>query len=98
MVLFIFSKSAYQVKCTTLKRIYNHEISFLQVHYFIARYRRFSDEIIQDLKFFIDCKVAPITQLEILKKKYPQHVFHKQDVYNSIYKLRGNCKDGSTDS
>ncbi|CAG8826823.1 18732_t:CDS:2, partial [Gigaspora margarita] len=35
-------------------------------------------------------KVAPITQLEILKKKYPQHVFHKQDMYNAIYKLHQN--------
>jgi len=35
----------------------------------------------------MDCKVAPITQLEILKKKYSEHVFHKQDVYNAIYKL-----------
>ena len=49
--------------------------------------------MIQDLKFFMDCKVAPITQLEILKKKYPEHVFHKQDIYNAIYKLRQNNDD-----
>jgi hypothetical protein len=36
----------------------------------------------------MDCKVAPIIQLELLKKKYPEHVFYKQDVYNAIYKLR----------
>ena len=90
---FTFPKSAYQVKCTTLKGVHNHEISSSQVHHFIARYRRLSDEMIQDLKFFMDCKVAPITQLEILKKKYPGHVFHKQDIYNAIYKLRQNNDD-----
>lgn len=87
---FTFPKSAYQVKCTTLKGEHNHEINSSQVHHFIARYRRLNDEMIQDLKFFMDCKVAPITQLEILKKKYPGHVFHKQDVYNAIYKLNNN--------
>src|SRR5256885_8723863 len=90
---FTFPKSAYQVKCTTLKGVHNHEISSSQVYHFIARYRRLSDEMIQDLKFFMDCKVAPITQLEILKKKYPGHVFHKQDIYNAIYKLRQNNDD-----
>lgn len=54
--------------------------------------------MIQDLKFFTDCKVAPIIQLEILKKKYPQHVFHKQDIYNLIYKLCADCKDEGLDS
>ena len=54
--------------------------------------------MIQDLKFFTDCKVAPITQLEILKKKYPEHVFHKQDIYNAIYKLRQNNDDEKLDS
>ena len=49
--------------------------------------------MLQDLIFFMDCKVAPITQLEILKKKYPEHVFHKQDAYNTIYKLRQNNDD-----
>ncbi|CAB5359713.1 unnamed protein product [Rhizophagus irregularis] len=77
-----------RVKCTILKDVHNHEINPAQVSHVIARYRRFSEEMIQDLKFFMDCKVAPITQLEILKKKYPEHVFHKQDVYNAIYKLR----------
>ena len=52
----------------------------------------------QDLEFFTDCNVAPIIQLEILKKKYPEHVFHKQDIYNSIYRLRNNCKDENLDS
>ena len=54
--------------------------------------------MIQDLKFFMDCKVAPITQLEILKKKYLEHVFHKQDIYNAIYKLRQNNKNEKLDS
>ncbi|UZO28243.1 uncharacterized protein OCT59_021777 [Rhizophagus irregularis] len=85
---FTFSKSAQHVKCTILKDVHNHEINPAQVSHVIARYRRFSEEMIQDLKFFMDCKVAPITQLEILKKKYPKHVFYKQDVYNAIYKLR----------
>jgi hypothetical protein len=35
----------------------------------------------------MDCKVAPIFQLVILKKKYLKHIFHKQNVYNAIYKL-----------
>uniref|UniRef100_U9SG03 FAR1 domain-containing protein n=1 Tax=Rhizophagus irregularis (strain DAOM 181602 / DAOM 197198 / MUCL 43194) TaxID=747089 RepID=U9SG03_RHIID len=85
---FTFSKSAQHVKYTILKNVHNHEINPAQVSHVIARYRRFSEEMIQDLKFFMDCKVAPITQLEVLKKKYPEHVFHKQDVYNAIYKLR----------
>jgi len=42
--------------------------------------------------------VAPITQLGILKKKYPEHVFHKQDVYNAIYKLRQSNNNESPDS
>ncbi|PKB95086.1 hypothetical protein RhiirA5_476309 [Rhizophagus irregularis] len=54
--------------------------------------------MMQDLAFFTDCKVVPIVQLEILKKKYPEHVFHKQDVYNSIYKLHENNKDENLDS
>ena len=54
--------------------------------------------MIQDLKFFLDCKVALITQLEILKKKYPEHVFHKQDIYNAIYKLRQDSIDKNLDS
>ncbi|CAG8672965.1 22025_t:CDS:2, partial [Racocetra persica] len=37
-----------------------------------------------------NCKVAPITQLKMLKMKYPQHVFYKQDIYNAIYKLYKN--------
>jgi len=49
--------------------------------------------MMQDLRFFTDCNVAPITQLEILKKKYPNHVFHKQDVYNAIYKLHEKCDE-----
>jgi hypothetical protein len=51
----------------------------------------------QDLRFFTDCRVVPITQLEILKKKYPEHIFHKQDVYNAIYKLRQNNKNEKPD-
>uniref|UniRef100_U9UVW6 MULE transposase domain-containing protein n=1 Tax=Rhizophagus irregularis (strain DAOM 181602 / DAOM 197198 / MUCL 43194) TaxID=747089 RepID=U9UVW6_RHIID len=35
----------------------------------------------------------------MLKKKYPQHVFHKQDVYNTIYKLcQSNNHEKSSDS
>ncbi|KAF0540331.1 protein far1-related sequence 5-like [Gigaspora margarita] len=41
----------------------------------------------------LNCKVAPITQLEMLKKKNSQHVFHKQDVYNAIYKLCKNINE-----
>ncbi|PKC56270.1 hypothetical protein RhiirA1_474245 [Rhizophagus irregularis] len=53
----------------------------------------------QDRQFFIDCKVALIVTLEMLKKKYPQHVFHKQDVYNTIYKLcQSNNHEKSSDS
>ncbi|CAB5184916.1 unnamed protein product [Rhizophagus irregularis] len=52
----------------------------------------------QKLHRLHDCKVAPITQLEILKKKYPEHVFHKQDVYNAIYKLRQSNRDEKLDS
>ncbi|CAG8832163.1 651_t:CDS:2, partial [Gigaspora margarita] len=87
---FTFPKTVHKVKCTTLKDIHNHEVNPAQICDIIARYRRFNEEMMQDIKFFSDCKVAPITQLEMLKKKYPQHVFHKQDVYNAIYKLRKN--------
>ncbi|GBC36952.2 hypothetical protein GLOIN_2v1764241 [Rhizophagus irregularis DAOM 181602=DAOM 197198] len=55
--------------------------------------------MMQDRQFFIDCKVALIVTLEMLKKKYPQHVFHKQDVYNTIYKLcQSNNHEKSSDS
>jgi 2-iminoacetate synthase ThiH len=86
-VNFTYPKSAYQIGCTTLKDVHNHEVNPAQISHIIARYRCLNSEMIQDLKFFMDCKVAPITQLEILKKKYPEHVFHKQDIYNVIYKL-----------
>jgi hypothetical protein len=87
---FTFPKTAHHVKCTTLKDIHNHETNPAQISHVIARYRHFNGEIIQDLQFFMDCKVAPIIQLEILKKKHFQHVFHKQDIYNAIYKLTQN--------
>ncbi|CAB5309920.1 unnamed protein product [Rhizophagus irregularis] len=97
-VNFTFPKSAHQIGCTTLKDVHNHEVNPAQISHIIARYRRLDSEMIQDLKFFSDCKVAPITQLEILKKKYPEHVFHKQDVYNAIYKLRQSNRDEKLDS
>jgi hypothetical protein len=97
-VNFIFPKFAHQVKCTTLMDVYNHEINPAQITHVIARYRHFSNEMMQNLKFFLDCKVAPITQLEILKKKHPEHVFHKQDVYNVIYKLCQNNMNEKQDS
>ncbi|CAB4434489.1 unnamed protein product [Rhizophagus irregularis] len=95
---FSFPKTANQVKCTSLKDIHNHEVNPTQLPYIIARYRRFDNEMIKDLKFFLDCKVAPIIQLEILKRKYPEHVFHKQDVYNAIYNLCQNNKNERPDS
>ncbi|CAG8673550.1 19883_t:CDS:2 [Racocetra fulgida] len=87
---FTLPKTSYQIKCTTLKNTHSHQINPAQVSDISARYRCFSDEMIQDINFFLECKVASITQLELLKKKYPQHVFHRQDVYNAIYKLRQN--------
>src|SRR3954468_1480055 len=66
-VNFTFPKSVYQIGCTTLKDVHYHEVNPTQISHIIARYRRLNSEMIQDLKFFIDCKVAPITQLEILK-------------------------------
>ncbi len=84
---FTFLKTINQVRCTTLKDTHNHETSSAQISDVIPKYRYFNEEMIQDLTFFMDCKVAPITQLEIFKKKYLEHVFHKQDVYNAIYKL-----------
>lgn len=95
---FTFPKSTQQIKCTTLEDEHNHEINPNQVSHIISRYRRLSEGMIQDLKFFLKCQVAPITQLEILKNKYPEHVFHKQDVYNAIYKLRQNNNSGSSDT
>ncbi|UZO16423.1 uncharacterized protein OCT59_007811 [Rhizophagus irregularis] len=87
-----------QIRCTTLVDVHNHELNPTEIAHLNARYRQFNDDMVQDLRFFTDCKVAPIIQLEILKKKHPHHVFRKQDVYNSIYKLRENCKDESPDS
>ena len=60
-----------------LKDEYNYELNPNQVAHIIVRYRRFNSDMIRDLEFFTDCNVAPIVQLEILKKKYPEHVFHK---------------------
>ncbi len=34
----------------------------------------------------------------MLKKKYLQHVFHKQNVYNAIYKIKNNNKGDKPDS
>ncbi|CAG8784019.1 20302_t:CDS:2 [Gigaspora margarita] len=83
---FTFPKTTKQILCTTLKDNHNHELNSSQIADIIPRYRRLNDEMVQEIKFFATCKVAPITQLEILKKKYPNSVFHKQDVYNTIYK------------
>ncbi|PKK75758.1 hypothetical protein RhiirC2_707888 [Rhizophagus irregularis] len=83
---------------TTLVDLHNHELNPTQIAHLNARYRQFNENMIQDLSFFTGCNVAPITQLEILKKKYPQHVFHKQDVYNAIYSLIKNIKDEDFDS
>jgi len=95
---FTFPKTINQIRCTLLKGTHNHETNPTQVPNVIARYRRFSKEMIQDLNFFMDCKVAPITQLEILKKKYPEHVFHKRDVYNAIYSLLKSNKNEKFDT
>ncbi|CAG8651765.1 11622_t:CDS:2, partial [Scutellospora calospora] len=92
---FSFPKTTQQIKCTTLKDMHNHPVNPVQISDVIARYRRFNNEMIQDIEFFLDCKVAPITQLEILKKKHPHHVFHKQDIYNIIHKLRQNDDERS---
>ena len=70
----------------------------MTITHIIARYRRLSEEMVQDLKFFADCNVVPITQLEILKKKYPKHIFHRQDIYNAIYKLHQSNKVKKPDS
>ncbi|PKC55527.1 hypothetical protein RhiirA1_475448 [Rhizophagus irregularis] len=53
---FSFPKTANQVKCISLKDIHNHEVNPTQLPYIIARYRRFDNEMIKDLKFFLDCK------------------------------------------
>jgi hypothetical protein len=95
---FTLQKLENRVKCTTLEDIHNHELIPTDIPHLNARYRQFNNEMMQDLKFFTECKVAPVVQLEILKKKYPQHVFHKQDVYNSIYRLRKNNEEENSDT
>lgn len=95
---FKLPKTEQQIRCTTLVDVHNHELNPTEIAHLNARYRQFNEDMIQDLRFFTDCKVAPIIQLEILKKKHPHHVFHKQDVYNSIYKLRENCKNEYPDT
>ncbi|CAB5171971.1 unnamed protein product [Rhizophagus irregularis] len=87
-----------RVKCTTLEDIHNYELIPTDIPHLNVRYRQFNNEMMQDLKFFTECKVAPVVQLEILKKKYPQHVFHKQNVYNSIYRLRKNNEEENSDT
>ncbi|CAG8748177.1 16033_t:CDS:2, partial [Racocetra persica] len=61
------------------KSTHNHELNPTQICDIIARYRHFNEKMMQDIKFFSDYKVAPITQLEMFKIKYPQNVYHKQD-------------------
>ena len=90
---FKLPKTEQTIRCTTLVNVHNHELIPGQIEHLNSRYRQFSDDMMQDLRFFTDCNVAPITQLEILKKKYPNHVFHKQDVYNAIYKLHEKCDE-----
>ncbi|CAG8857374.1 19641_t:CDS:1, partial [Gigaspora margarita] len=58
---FTLSKTVYQVKCTTLNDIHNYEVNSAQIVDIIARYRRFSEKMIQDIKFFLDCNIAPMT-------------------------------------
>lgn len=96
---FKLPKTEQQIRCTTLVNLHNHELNPTQIaHLNNARYQQFNENMIQDLSFFTGCNVAPITQLEILKKKYPQHIFYKQDVYNAIYSLNKNTKDEDFDS
>ncbi|CAG8662539.1 13577_t:CDS:10 [Gigaspora margarita] len=57
-----------RVKCTTLVNTHNYEINPTQICNIVARYRRLSKEMIQDIKFYLEYKVAPIAQLEMLKK------------------------------
>ncbi|CAG8849876.1 33814_t:CDS:1, partial [Racocetra persica] len=49
-----------------------------------------NDEMVQELKF--------LTQLEILKKKFLDHIFYKQNVYNVIYKNCNNRNELNSDS
>src|SRR2546423_1289888 len=65
---FHYKKTENQMKCTTLVDAHNLELNPTQIVHLNARYRQFNDEMMQDLEFFTDCKVAPIIQLEILKK------------------------------
>ncbi|PKC51721.1 hypothetical protein RhiirA1_483139 [Rhizophagus irregularis] len=45
-----------RIKCTTLVDTHNHELNPIQIAHLNARYQHFNDEMMQDLKFFTDCK------------------------------------------
>ncbi|CAG8768397.1 10518_t:CDS:2 [Gigaspora margarita] len=84
------SSGIYEPQKVINQNSHHIQVNSAQIVDIIARYRHFSKEIIQDIKFFLDCYIAPMIQLEMLKKKYLQHVFYKQDIYNPIYKSHKN--------
>ncbi|CAB5361318.1 unnamed protein product [Rhizophagus irregularis] len=57
---FKLPKTEQRIRCTTLIDSHNHELNSAQIAHLNARYRQFNDDMMQDLAFFTDCKVAPI--------------------------------------
>ncbi|CAB5391930.1 unnamed protein product [Rhizophagus irregularis] len=57
---FKLPKTEQRIRCTTLIDSHNHELNSTQIAHLNARYRQFNDDMMQDLAFFTDCKVASI--------------------------------------
>jgi len=56
----MFLKIINQIRCIMLKDTHNHKTSPAQILDIIPRYRYFNKEMIRDLMFFMNCKVALI--------------------------------------
>lgn len=54
------------MKCTTLVNMHNHQLISTQLAHLNARYRQFNNEMMQDLKFFTECKA--VVNLAIIRK------------------------------
>ncbi|PKY60616.1 hypothetical protein RhiirA4_484514 [Rhizophagus irregularis] len=53
---FTLQKLENWVKCITLEDIHNHELISTDIPHLNVRYRQFNNEMMQDLKFFTECK------------------------------------------
>ncbi|CAG8688528.1 1910_t:CDS:2, partial [Cetraspora pellucida] len=56
--------SSEKIRYKTLIDAHNHELEPEHIVHLNARYRQLSNEMIEDLRFLTECKVAPVMQFE----------------------------------